>query len=108
MPILHLALSTRDVAVSIADLSQRLGAPPVVVVPGVYALWRTPQVNCSLRYDPNAAPGTLRHLGWEDPHCEAFTAEEDCHGLLWERFSAEQQLAEIRELWPTAEIIDED
>lgn len=103
-PILHLALSTRDLTASIADYSQRLGCAPRVVVPGVYALWRSPQINCSLRYDADAAPGTLRHLGWEDADCPAFSAAEDCHGLLWERFSAEQQMAEILELWPAAHI----
>lgn len=41
------------------------------------------------------APGALRHLGREDESASSFSEEKDVNGLTWERFSAEQQAAEI-------------
>lgn len=96
----HLALSTPDVAASVADYTQRLGTGPCVVVPGEYALWRTPQLNLSIRQDPSCAPGSLRHLGWEDPDAESFSTSTDVNGIVWERFAAEHQAEEIGRIWP--------
>ncbi|MEM7063437.1 MAG: hypothetical protein AAF572_09770 [Cyanobacteria bacterium P01_B01_bin.77] len=98
----HLAIATHDIAATIQDYSVRLGVQPCVVVPGEYALWRTDTLNISVRYTPSSASGELRHLGWEDASAETFTTETDCNGILWERFTAQGQNAEIDQLWPHA------
>jgi hypothetical protein len=45
----------------------------------------------------------MRHLGWEDDSADSFTADTDCNGILWERFAAHHQAAEINEIWPDAD-----
>jgi len=100
MKKLHLAIASNDIAASIRDYSQRLGQEPCSFVMNEYALWRTDTLNLSIRYDPQVAPGSLRHLGWEDPSAEQFSSDTDVNGILWERFSAQQQADEINQLWP--------
>jgi len=102
MKKLHIALSAHDIAAVVADYTQRLGSAPCLLVPGQYALWRTETLNLSVRQDAALNPGTLRHLGWEDASTPAFTQEVDANGIVWERFSAAQQAAEINGLWPAA------
>ena len=99
----HIAIGVADIEQSVADYSERLGASPVVVVPGEYALWRTEQLNFSIRTVESEEAGRVRHLGWESAHAPGFTADTDCNGILWESFSAEQQAREILEIWPDAE-----
>ena len=94
---LHVALGVSEVDRSVVDYSSRLGCPPVVHVPGEYALWRSDEVNLSIR---RAETPGLRHLGWEDPSATAFSSDTDVNGIVWERFAAEHQAAEIRLLWP--------
>lgn len=94
---LHVALSVCEVDRCIVDYSTRLGCQPAVHVPGEYALWRSDEVNLSIRRAE--VPG-LRHLGWEDPSAAAFSADTDVNGIVWEHFAAEHQAAEIRLLWP--------
>ncbi len=96
----HIALSTDDLSASVPDYSARLGVEPELVVEEQYALWRTETLNFSLRVDSSQEPGQLRHLGWEDPSASSFTEETDANGIVWECFSAEQQLEEIQSLWP--------
>ncbi len=98
----HLAISTDRIEQTIADYSARLGAEPCSVVPGEYALWRTQSLNVSVRHDPSCSPGSLRHLGWEDPEATQFTHDTDVNGIVWERFGAADQAREINELWPQA------
>lgn len=98
----HLAIATHNLAATITDYTNRLGCAPCVVVPDIYALWRTDTLNVSVRQDVQCRPGELRHLGWEDPTARAFTADTDCNGIVWERFAAAQQAAEINDLWPQA------
>ena len=100
MKRLHIAISTQDIAATVQDYTQRLGAEPVVVVPGDYALWRTDSLNFSVRQDLVCASGTLRHFGWEDDAATTFTTDTDCNGLLWEHFAAHHQATEINEIWP--------
>lgn len=95
----HLALGVEDIEASVKDYSKRLGADPVLVIPGRYALWRTPQLNFSVRHIPGNDAG-LRHVGWEDPEAATLSVERDVNGLLWERFTAEDQAREIRANWP--------
>jgi hypothetical protein len=100
MKKLHLALATHDIAATVADYTRRLECAPEVVVAGEYALWRTPNLNLSVRNDPQCAPGQLRHLGWEDDAAERLSSEQDVNGILWEHFSAAQQAEEIEQAWP--------
>ncbi|MCP1675506.1 catechol 2,3-dioxygenase-like lactoylglutathione lyase family enzyme [Natronocella acetinitrilica] len=97
----HIAIGVADIAASVEDYTQRLGQEPVLVIAGEYALWRTDRLNLSIRYAP-AAPGELRHLGWEDPQAETLSIEHDVNGLVWERFSAHDQAAEIAAIWPAS------
>ena len=99
----HMAIGVADVAATIVDYSKRLGCEPAVIVEGQYAMWQTATLNFSIRLDP-VAPGTLRHIGWEDPAVNEVSMERDINGLQWERFSAELQLAEIRSIWPISSI----
>lgn len=95
---LHIALSVTDIGASVKDYSRRLAAEPCTVVSGEYALWRTETMNFSIRQ--SEAAGVLRHLGFEDAAADAFTEDTDCNGLVWERFTAQQQAQEINDLWP--------
>ena len=95
----HIAIATHDIAATVADYRVRLGCEPCVVVAGEYALWRTESLNISVRQDTTGQPGALRHLGWEDSEADAFSADIDVNGILWERFSAKVQAEEIEEIW---------
>lgn len=95
----HLAIAVRDIASSVAEYSQLLGAEPVLVIPDAYALWRTEILNFSIRQTPSQH-GAVRHVGFEDPNTERFSETTDSNGLVWERFTAEQQAAEIKQHWP--------
>ncbi|MGM0564944.1 MAG: hypothetical protein ACQES2_11480 [Pseudomonadota bacterium] len=102
MKKLHIAISTDNIEQTIEDYSIRLGLQPCSSVPGEYALWRTESLNLSVRQDHNCSPGSLRHLGWEDPAATEFTQDTDVNGIVWERFAAGHQADEINELWPKA------
>lgn len=97
----HLALAVRDFDASLRDYGARLGVGPCCVVDGTYALFRTEQVNLSISFQPNPS-SALRHLGFEDPGAPQMTAERDVNGIEWERFTEEQQRAEILQRWPNA------
>lgn len=102
MKRLHLAISTDNIEKTVQDYTQRLGVAPCSCVAGQYALWRTECFNLSVRQDASCAPGSLRHLGWEDDQATTFTQETDVNGIVWERFSAAVQADEINQLWPEA------
>ncbi|MBM3507445.1 MAG: hypothetical protein FJX64_06940 [Alphaproteobacteria bacterium] len=95
----HVALTVPNLGEAVRDYSTRLGVNPTVVVAGEYALFLTPVLNLSLTAAPGK-PGSLRHLGLEDPGCLQKSAESDPGGVLWERFSLEQQAEEVRQRWP--------
>ena len=97
----HIALSVSDIANSVEDYSQRLGCKPCADIAGQHALWRTDILNYSIRQSEPS--GILRHLGFEDCDAPTFSEEQDCNGLTWEHFSAEQQAQEINEIWPSTE-----
>ena len=99
MKRIHVALAVSNLDDAVADTRHRLGVEPCVVVPDTYALFRTASVNLSLTVNAEQA-GRLRHLGVEDPEAEAFAAEPGPDGLVWERFTAEQQADEINTHWP--------
>ena len=99
---LHIAIGTSNIEASVQDYSARFGQNPKVVIPGEYALWRTDTVNFSIRKVSDHESGKLRHLGWEDSSSMVFATETDVNGILWEHFSPEQQIKEIKETWPGA------
>ncbi len=83
---IHIALAVDSLEESIADYTGRLGAEPLAVVPGRYALWRTPEVNLSINADtPNEQ--RLRHLGFEDDSVGERTEDRDVNGIAWETFN---------------------
>jgi hypothetical protein len=102
MKKLHIAISTDKIEETVSDYSARLGAEPCSYIAGEYALWRTEFLNVSIRQDSTCTSGELRHLGWEDPTAQAFSQETDVNGIVWERFSAQQQADEINDIWPSA------
>lgn len=99
MKTIHIAIGVSDISASVKDYSVRLGHEPDVVVTEQYALWRTPNVNFSIRRVLEGA-GTLRHLGWEDSAADLFSKDTDINGIVWEKFSPDAQAQEIRETWP--------
>jgi len=101
MKRIHVALAVSNLADAVADTRHRLGVEPCVVVPDTYALFRTASANLSLTENAEQA-GQLRHLGIEDPEATEFAAESGPDGLVWERFTAEQQADEINTYWPQA------
>ncbi|MCC5899107.1 MAG: hypothetical protein EA395_13040 [Phormidium sp. GEM2.Bin31] len=103
MKKIHIAISSNNIEKTVVDYTKRLNCQPCLVVEGEYALWRTESVNFSVRQDRKTAPGSLRHLGWEDSDAQEFTEEIDVNGIIWERFNAAKQAEEIKELWPDTE-----
>lgn len=99
MKKIHIAIGVSDIARSVEDYSRRLGSLPSVIIPNEYALWRTESINFSIR-KVSELPGTLRHLGWEDPAACHFTQDTDPNGIIWERFNADLQAQEIKDSWP--------
>ena len=93
----HVALAVHQLDPTVADYTARLGEPPVAVVPGRYALWRTPEINLSVSVvDPVDAPaGSLSHVGFEDPAAVAGPRQTDVNGVLWEAFTTAHQDDEI-------------
>ncbi len=94
----HIAFAVNDIAASVVEYNAKLGCEPEVLVRSEYALWRTETLNVSIRCT-DEAPG-FRHVGWEDSEAPASTESVDGNGIVWEHFSANQQLAEIEALWP--------
>ena len=90
----HIALAVADLDASISDYSKRLGQPPQAVVLGRYAMWRTGQLNFSIKQQPERA-GQLRHVGFEDDGARGFSSDADVNGIPWERFSAVAQDLQI-------------
>ncbi|HET7930147.1 MAG TPA: hypothetical protein VFL63_01990 [Rhodanobacteraceae bacterium] len=90
----HIALAVSDLDASIHDYSRRLGQPPQAVVLGKYAMWRTEQLNFSIKQQPESA-GQLRHVGFEDDAADGFSTDADVNGIPWERFSTVTQDLQI-------------
>ena len=99
---IHIAISTNKIKETVVDYTLRLGVQPCCFIEDEYALWRTNTLNLSIRQDPSSIPGSLRHLGWEDPTAISFSKSIDVNGIVWERFSAQLQADEINNLWPRA------
>ncbi len=86
----HIALAVADLDASMTDYSARLGQQPQAVVPGKYAMWRTDQMNFSVRLDP-AHASQLCNLGFEDDAADGFSSTTDVNGIAWEHFSTLEQ-----------------
>ena len=97
----HIALGVSDIEATVRDYTTRIGDPPVTLIAGAYALWRTTSINLFIRKVDSAQSGLLRHLGWKDDTSPAFSCEPDVHGILWERFTADQHQEEIKQTWPS-------
>ena len=87
---IHIALAVDSLDDTIVDYTRRLGAEPVAVVPGKYALWRTPEVNLSINADVGSDQ-RLRHLGFEDDTVAEKTEDHDVNGIMWEAFTSAWQ-----------------
>ena len=86
----HIALAVADLDASIADYSARLGQKPQAVVNGTYAMWRTEQLNFSIRQEP-AQAGRICQLGFEDDAAQTFSSSTDVNDIEWQRFSTLEQ-----------------
>ena len=104
---LHIAIATNKIDETIKDYTARVGVAPCLSVLNEYALWRTESLNLSVRQDVSCKPGELRHLDWEDSFAQEFSKDTDVNGIVWERFSVQQQANEINEIWPEANFIPE-
>ena len=87
---IHIALAVDDLESTVRDYTKRLGAPPVAVVAGKYALWRTNEVNLSVNTGTETT-ARLRHLGFEDDALIEKSEEIDVNGVMWETFSPSWQ-----------------
>lgn len=87
---IHVALAVDSLEATVADYTVRLGAEPVAVVPGKYALWRTAEVNLSVNAD-TPTEQRLRHLGFEDDAATERAEDCDVNGITWESFSPSWQ-----------------
>lgn len=94
----HLAVAVTDLEISVAEYTRLIGAAPDLVIPGQFALWRTPILNMSLRCTGQAA-GTVRHVGFERDDATRFEEYRDVNGLTWETFNKHHQADEIRAVW---------
>ncbi|MDA1353354.1 MAG: hypothetical protein O3A01_02635 [bacterium] len=99
----HLAIGVRDIARTVDDYTARLGASPIVHIPGEYALFKTDALNISLRRVAGDKTG-LRHMGWESDAFFGFNSEIDTNGYEWEYFDAIAQKKEILAVWPHADV----
>lgn len=95
---IHVALAVDDLEATITDYTTRLGAPPVAVVTGKYALWRTADVNLSVNADISTTT-RLRHLGFEDDDVATKSETTDVNGITWESFSSTWQDKGIVEVY---------
>lgn len=96
----HLALGVPRFQEAVADFQAQLGIAPVLVIEETYALFRTETMNISLRKEASLTVSQLRHCGWEDPFAKTFSEQKDTNGLIWEHFTREEQLREIKDIWP--------
>ncbi|WP_322774583.1 hypothetical protein [Synechococcus sp. CBW1107] len=101
MRAFHRALAVSNIEQAVVVYSARLGASPVVVVPGGHALWQAQAVNLSIRKTAECS-GAMRHLGWEDTDATEFTVEADCNGIVWKKLAACHQVQKINMIWPGA------
>lgn len=97
----HIAISVKDIKTSIKEYSEFLQSSPALVIADEYVLWRTDELNLSLR-KTNEEVGVIRHLGFEDDKLKGFDEFKDSNGVVWELFNKQAQANEINELWPDA------
>jgi hypothetical protein len=94
MKRVHVAISVENLSASIEDYNRIFDTKPSVIVPDIYALWRTDIINFSINQNKEIS-GSLRHLGFEDSEAEEFSEKTDVNQIVWEKFSADQQMQEI-------------
>ena len=92
----HISIAVKNLDESIKWYSNKLGCKPCVVVAERYALLRNDMLNFSISQKPEIA-GHVRHIGFENSDAQNFTETHDCNGLMWEEFTSEMQMQEIKE-----------
>lgn len=95
----HLAIAVKNLAESVTEYSKLLNTAPELVIDEQYALWRTSALNLSIRVT-SEAPGSVRHVGFEQDDAKSFLTYTDRNGLVWETFNKTHQAAEIEAAWP--------
>jgi hypothetical protein len=98
----HISIAVSDYAAAVADYSKRLGVSPCVSQEGRYALWRTDLLNFTISCKAGQQAGVVRHIGFEDDVAQGFHEETDSAGIVWEYFTKEGQMKEIRDKFPQA------
>lgn len=93
----HISIAVSDFAASVADYSNRLGCKPCMVVEGRYAMWKTDILNFTISCKEGQATGQVRHIGFEDDSVVGFHEKIDSNGIVWEYFSADTQMEEVKE-----------
>jgi hypothetical protein len=93
----HISIAVNDFKVALADYSQRLGCASYAVVEGRYAQWRTDLLNFTISCKEGQSAGVIHHIGFEDENESGFREETDANGIVWEYFSHEKQMEEVRQ-----------
>lgn len=99
---IHIAISVKDIKTSIKEYNNFLNCSPVLIIADEYALYRTKELNLSLRKTKDE-PGVVRHLGFESDKHKGFSTFTDSNGVLWELFDKETQAKEINDYWTNAQ-----
>ena len=100
----HVALGVTDLRSAVDDYTRLLGREPELVIPDAYALFRTRELNLSLRVTAGEA-GQVRHLGFELDEPTPFAAIPVGGAVTWEFFDARAQADEIHAAWPTSNYV---
>jgi len=100
----HVALGVTDLPSAVDDYTRLLGREPELVIPDAYALFRTRELNLSLRVTAGEA-GQVRHLGFELDEPTPFEAISVGGAVTWELFDASGQADEIRAAWPSSHYV---
>lgn len=95
----HVALGVAQLKPAVEEYTRLLAREPALVIPDAYALFRTRELNLSLRVTATEA-GQVRHLGFERDEPTAFETVRDAAGVTWELFDASGQAEEIHVAFP--------
>lgn len=101
---IHVALGVSDLAPAVDEYERLLDRKPTLVIPDTYALFRTRELNLSLRVTATEA-GQVRHLGFEREEPTPFDSITDQRGVTWEFFDAKGQAEEIHQAWPDCDYV---
>lgn len=100
----HISIAVTDFKAALAEYTKRLGCPPCATVEGRYAQWRTDLLNFTISCKEGQSVGIVRHIGFEDENETGFREETDTCGIVWEYFSYEKQMEEVKQKFPDLRI----